>query len=170
MTGGIRHWPRIVTAKKKTNASQNHRGKPAMRRGSRFFFSTGRGSSVWQRQQTSLSSGFHVPQFGQSGIAVHLLYFSANPSVGTQISRGRKGFDVIHSGHRSRFVMILWAHGSTFGRERKCIAAVVHRAVIRRARTAPAGCSPAAAPVPTPRPAPHRSAVEGSRKSSTQCG
>ncbi len=34
----------------------------------KFFFSflvTGFGISVWQRQQTCLSSGFQVPHFGQ---------------------------------------------------------------------------------------------------------
>jgi hypothetical protein len=35
----------------------------------RFFFGgSGLGNSCWQRQQIVLSSGFHVPQFGQFGI------------------------------------------------------------------------------------------------------
>jgi hypothetical protein len=42
-------------------------GIPSTRMG--FFSGLGLGISVWQRQQTRLSSGFHVPQFGQSGMA-----------------------------------------------------------------------------------------------------
>jgi hypothetical protein len=38
-----------------------------------FFFGCGFGSSSWQRQQTSLSSGFHVLQFGQSICIISLL-------------------------------------------------------------------------------------------------
>jgi hypothetical protein len=34
------------------------------------FLGTGRGNSVWQRQQLVLSSGFQVPQLGQSGMVV----------------------------------------------------------------------------------------------------
>ncbi len=41
-------------------------GRPKMVRGLRFFFSSGLGRGVWQRQQTLLSSGFQVPQLGQS--------------------------------------------------------------------------------------------------------
>ncbi len=41
-------------------------GRPKMVRGLRFFFSSGLGRGVWQRQQTFLSSGFQVPQLGQS--------------------------------------------------------------------------------------------------------
>ncbi len=51
-----------------TTAIQAQAGSPAKVLGrERFFsFSTGLGRGVWQRQQTSLSSGFQVWQFGQS--------------------------------------------------------------------------------------------------------
>ena len=45
--------------------AQAHVGRPITTLRWRFF-STGFGISVWQRQQTRLSSGFHVPHLGQS--------------------------------------------------------------------------------------------------------
>ena len=63
------HCPRVDTAKKTTNITQAQMGSPQkeVRLG---FLGWGLGSSVWQRQQTVLSSGFQVPQFGQSGMVV----------------------------------------------------------------------------------------------------
>ena len=48
--------------------SQTQMGMPRNMMRRLGFFSTGRGSTVWQRQQTSLSSGFQVPHSVQSGI------------------------------------------------------------------------------------------------------
>jgi hypothetical protein len=68
-TPEIKHWPKLVARKKTIKATHIQIGKPAnvWRLG---FLGTGFGSSVWQRQQMSLSSGFQVPQFGQFGIVV----------------------------------------------------------------------------------------------------
>jgi hypothetical protein len=61
------HWLKVVTAKKTSSNTHIQMGKPKIF--CRFFLGgSGRGSSVWQRQQSVLSSGFHVPQLGQFGI------------------------------------------------------------------------------------------------------
>jgi hypothetical protein len=44
---------------------QAQSGRPRKTTGLRFSLTTGLGSGVWQRQQTSLSSGFQVLQLGQ---------------------------------------------------------------------------------------------------------
>ena len=61
------HWLKVVTAKKTRSNTHIQIGKPKML--GRFFLGgSGLGSSVWQRQQSVLSSGFHVPQLVQFGI------------------------------------------------------------------------------------------------------
>jgi hypothetical protein len=61
------HWLKVVTAKKTSNSTHIQSGNPQI--DWRFFFGgSGLGNSVWQRQQSVLSSGFHVPQLGQFGI------------------------------------------------------------------------------------------------------
>jgi hypothetical protein len=61
------HWLKVVTTKKRINNTQTQRGKP--KKFWRFFLGgSGLGNSVWQRQQSVLSSGFHVPQLGQFGM------------------------------------------------------------------------------------------------------
>lgn len=64
-TWEMKHCPSEVAAKNRMIATQTQIGKPP--NVCRVFFLSGKGFgiSVWQRQQTSLSSGFHVPQFGQ---------------------------------------------------------------------------------------------------------
>jgi hypothetical protein len=65
-TGGIiKHWPSIGARKITSTTSQAQSGRPRKTTGLRFSLTTGLGSGVWQRQQTSLSSGFHVLQLGQ---------------------------------------------------------------------------------------------------------
>lgn len=49
-----------------TNTTQLQIGKPKKNVVAFFFFSTGFGSSAWQRQQKVLSSGFQVLHFRQS--------------------------------------------------------------------------------------------------------
>lgn len=64
----VKQRPASSMTTKNTVARNIQGGSPRMRRSLRCLFSCGRGSSVWQRQHSFLSSGFHVPQFGQSGI------------------------------------------------------------------------------------------------------
>jgi hypothetical protein len=60
------HVPKNITRVRTTNITHAQTGNPNNTAGRRGFFSTGLGRSAWQRQQTRLSSGFHVPHFGQS--------------------------------------------------------------------------------------------------------
>jgi hypothetical protein len=52
----------MASAKSMAMTTQNQGGKPVVRF---FLVGLGLGIGVWQRQQTSLSSGFQVLQFGQ---------------------------------------------------------------------------------------------------------
>jgi hypothetical protein len=67
-----KHWPRVVAMKKTISTAHIQMGNPknVVRR---VFLGSGLGSSCWQRQHSDLSSGFHVPQLGQSGIMTGLL-------------------------------------------------------------------------------------------------
>ena len=116
----MKHCPSDVAAKKKTIAIQTQIGNPANVCRVFFFSGSGFGNSVWQRQQTSLSSGFHVPHFGQS-IARSLFWQICK--IVSQIRAAGKGFMCICVGI-----------GHTNGRCADSIAAAI---LSRRQRGAP---------------------------------
>jgi hypothetical protein len=66
------HWVKVVPKKKTAKSTHIQMGRP-QKVVRRCFFGSGLGNSDWQRQQTFLSSGFHVPQLGQSGMMTGLL-------------------------------------------------------------------------------------------------
>jgi hypothetical protein len=62
-----------MAMKKTIKMTHIQTGSPAKVCVVRFFLGCTLGSSDWQRQHTSLSSGFQVPQFGQFGMLRCLL-------------------------------------------------------------------------------------------------